>query len=254
MRTYEPSTQEINLSTPERWASLIGGGALIVYGAKRRSLGGVALAALGGELVYRATTGHCHLYEALGVSTSARGKRGATVVPYGRGIRVEKSITVNVPRKELYQFWRNFGNLPRFMEHIESVTVINEKRSHWVATGPAGTRFEWDAEIINDFENELISWRSLEGASVDHAGSVQFRDAPGNRGTELTVLLEYSPPGGALASTVAKLFGKEPEQAIREDLRRLKQLMEAGEIATTKGQPSGQRSQIGEWVTAAEIA
>jgi uncharacterized membrane protein len=150
---------------------------------------------------------------------------------------VEESVTINRPLPELYRFWRNFENLPQFMQHLESVAMREEGISHWVAEGPAGVRVEWDARIINEVENKVIGWQSLEGSTISTAGSVNFDEDP--HGTRVTVHLQYNPPGGRLGAAVAKMFGEEPNQTIREDLRRLKQLMEAGEIPTTEGQPSG---------------
>ena len=237
----------VNVGQTERWASAIGGGALALYGLTRGSLGGVGLALLGGTLIYRGATGHCNLYDVMGVNTASdlSGRSGAVSVPGGRGIKVEKSVTVDRSPEELYRFWRNFENLPRFMNHLETVQVKDEKRSHWVAKAPAGTTVEWDAEIYNDKENEMIAWRSLEGSDVDNAGSVHFQRAPGGRGTEVRVVLKYDPPGGVVGATIAKLFGEEPGQQISEDLRRFKQVMETGESATTLGQSSGRSATSG---------
>jgi uncharacterized membrane protein len=234
----------INVGPTERWASIISGGAMALYGLTRGNLGGMALALVGGGLIYRGATGHCGLYERLGVNT-ARAKSRAASIPGERGIKVEKSITVNRQPEELYRFWRNFENLPKFMSHLESVRVTGDRRSHWVAKAPAGASVEWDAEIINEKENEMIAWRSLEGADVDNAGSVHFTRATGGRGTEVRVVLEYDPPGGALGALFAKVFGQAPDQQIQEDLRRFKQVMEAGETPTTEGQPSGRRAAVG---------
>jgi uncharacterized membrane protein len=148
----------------------------------------------------------------------------------GSGVHVTHNITIRRPRNEVYGFWHNFENLPRFMAHLESVEVLDERRSHWKAKAPAGTTVEWDAETIEDRPNERISWRSLPDASIPNSGSVEFRDAPGNRGTEIKVELRYQPPGGKLGSLIAKLFGEEPEQQVKGDLRRFKQVMETGEI------------------------
>ena len=236
----------VNVGEIERWASAIGGGALAVYGLTRGSLPGLALALIGGSLVYRGTTGHCNVYEAMGVSTSGHeGANPNVAVSAKRGIRVEKSVTVNKSPEELYRFWRNFENLPRIMDHLESVRTMGDTRSHWVAKAPAGSSVEWDAEIINDKRNEMIAWRSLEGADVNNAGSVHFREATGGRGTEVKVVLEYDPPGGTSGALVAKLFGEAPDQQITEDLRRFKQFMEAGENPTTEGQPSGRSAASG---------
>ncbi len=143
---------------------------------------------------------------------------------------VEKAITVNRPVEEVYGLWRDFENLPRFMLHLESVQVMGPKRSHWRAKAPAGMRAEWDAEITDDRPNELIAWRSLAGADVDNSGSVRFAPAPGGRGTEVRVELRYNPPGGRVGAAFAKLFGEEPEQQLRDDLRAFKQVLEIGEV------------------------
>ncbi len=146
------------------------------------------------------------------------------------GVHVTQSLTINRPRNEVYGFWHNFENLPRFMAHLESVQVLDNNRSRWKAKAPAGTTVEWEAETIEDRPNELIAWRSLPDATIPNSGSVRFKDAPGNRGTEIHVDLRYQPPGGKLGSLIAKLFGEEPEQQVKGDLRRFKQVMETGEI------------------------
>lgn len=149
--------------------------------------------------------------------------------------RVTNSLIINRAPEELYQYWHDFENLPRFMRHLESVRVKGGGRSHWVAKAPAGTSVEWDAEITEDRPNELISWRSLEGSDVDNSGSVRFEPAPGNRGTIVKVEINYTPPMGVLGSLVAKLFGEEPGQQAQEALRCFKQLMETGEVAVSDG-------------------
>jgi uncharacterized membrane protein len=232
----------VNVGQAERWASAIGGGALALYGITRGSLGGIAMALVGAALVQRGFTGHCNLYEAMGYSSagdaSLRNSENVSV-PAGRGIKLEKSVTISRSPEELYRFWRNFENLPRFMNHLEAVHVTGEGRSHWVAKGPAGKSVEWDAEIYNEKEGEMIAWRTIGDADVASAGSVHFEPAAGGRGTVVRVVLKYDPPGGKLGALVARLFGENPEQQITEDLGRFKQLMETGEIATTEGQPSG---------------
>jgi uncharacterized membrane protein len=232
--------RDVNVGEIERWASAIGGGALAIYGLTRGTYGGIALALLGASLVHRGTTGHCYAYDAAGLNTAKReGDNPFVSVEGGRGVKVEKSVTINKSPGELYHFWLNFENLPRFMNHLEEVRVTGDGRSHWVAKGPAGTSVEWDAESYNLKENEMIAWRSLEGSQVANAGSVHFTAAPEGRGTEVRVVLKYDPPAGVLGAWVAKLFGEAPEQQIEEDLRRFKQLMEAGETATVTGQTSG---------------
>ena len=153
----------------------------------------------------------------------------------GGANQVKKQIIINRSPEEIYQFWHDFRNLPRFMNHLESVSVTGEGRSHWVAKAPAGTTVEWDAEITEDRPNELIAWRSLEGADVDNSGSVSFESAPGGRGTIVRVEIEYSPPGGVVGAAIAKLFGEEPGQQTQEALRCLKQVMETGEVVVSEG-------------------
>jgi uncharacterized membrane protein len=153
---------------------------------------------------------------------------------------VAKSVTIKRSPEELYTFWRNFENLPQFMYHLEEVQVRGSGRSHWKAKAPAGTTVEWDAEVTDDRPNERIAWRSLPGADVANSGSVEFRPAPGNRGTQVHVQLQYDPPAGKLGKLVAKLFGEEPSQQVGDDLRRLKQVMEVGEVVRSEASPEGQ--------------
>jgi uncharacterized membrane protein len=155
-------------------------------------------------------------------------------------IHVRKSITVNRSAEDLYQRWRNFENFPTFMRHLKSVEVLDERRSHWIAYSPTGLSVSWDAEIGEDRPNRFLAWNTTSGSGVAHTGSVSFLPAPGDRGTEITVELSYRPTGGVLAATLANIFSSEaPEFQIQEDLRKFKQMMEAGEVATTEGQPTG---------------
>ncbi|KJH71349.1 cyclase [Aliterella atlantica CENA595] len=220
----DKSNQSNDAGDTGKWASLIGGGAMVLMGLRQRSLRGALMAIAGGGLAYQAAKSQGGVKEALGMDKT---------------IKVEKTVTINKPAAELYRFWHDFSNFGNFMKHVKSVTVVNDKRSHWVATAPLGATVEWDADIIEDRENEFISWASVEGADIDNSGFVRFKPAPGDRGTEVKVVMEYAPPGGAVTATIAKLFGEEPEQQIGDDLRRFKMLMEAGEIATTEGQPKG---------------
>ena len=228
-----------NISTFERWTSMAAGAGLALYGLSRRRGSGWALAALGGALVQRGVRGHCDLYQALGVNTASTREDTRAVLGGKGGIYVEESVTINRSPDELYRFWRQLENLPRFMRHLESVERITDTLSRWRAKGPAGTRVEWNAEIINEVPNGLIGWRSIEGSDVISAGSVHFEDAGPGRGTRVRVRLQYSPPGGKVGAAVARLMGRDAETEIREDLRRLKQLIETGEVATTAGQPRG---------------
>ncbi|MFC0204010.1 SRPBCC family protein [Novosphingobium soli] len=151
--------------------------------------------------------------------------------PHGDSL-ISRSVTINRPREELFQFWRDFGNLPRFMDNVERVDVIDQNTSHWVVTAPGGRTVEWDAAITEERPGEYIAWASQDGADVPNSGSIAFRDA-GARGTVVTATIAYDPPGGVLGKAVAKLFQREPAIQARRDLRRFKQLMEAGEVATS---------------------
>lgn len=230
--TTKSKGQNTNVNDKERIASAVGGGALAVYGLTQGGWTGFAAAAVGGMFLYRGLTGHCDVYKALGINTAEETNPNVSVKG-GAGVKVEKTITINKSPEEIYSFWRKFENLPRFMNHLESVTTSYGGRSHWVAKAPLGTTVEWDAEIINDHPDEMIAWRSLEGSDVSNAGSVHF--TPVGSGTEVRVVLKYDPPAGKLGAMVAKLFGEEPEQQIEEDLHRLKQLMEEGTMAKGQG-------------------
>ena len=228
----------VNVGNQERMISAGAGVLLTLYGLKRLHLSNLVLVGLGAMLLKRAATGKCEVYQALGFNT-AEGDGAEPSAYFDRGIHVEESFTIMKSPEELYTFWHRFENLPQFMMHFNSVKTIDQKRSHWVAQGPAGMNVEWDAQIINDEPNRTIAWRSLGGADVDNAGSVTFRPAAGDRGTEVSVTLDYIPPMGKAGSMVAKLFGRDADQMIREDLRNFKRLMETGEIPTTQGQPRG---------------
>lgn len=158
-------------------------------------------------------------------------------VPDGQGTKAEISMTINRAPEELFAFWRNFENLPQVMKHVESVTCEDDRFSHWRVWRSKDKQIEWDAEVINEHPNELIAWRTLEGSDVHHAGSIRFTPAPGGRGTEVKLAVEYEATG--FADMLAKLVRRSPEQQMREDLRHFKQLMETGETATTEGQSAG---------------
>jgi uncharacterized membrane protein len=228
-----------NLNDTERFISAGAGALLALTGLSRRSLGGVALAVLGGGLIYRGASGYCPLYESLGIDTSqasSPGESGASPRAYfERGIHIEESFAVRKYPWELYAYWRNFENLPRIMSHLESVRVIDDRRSHWVAKAPAiaGGTVEWDAEVINDEPNSTIAWRSLADADVDNAGSVRFVPSPDGRMTDVKVVIDYIPPAGRVGDWVARVFGEAPDQQISADLRRFKETMESGQAAPT---------------------
>lgn len=223
-----------NINDTERWLSMAAGLGLAAYGASQRRAGGWGLAGLGALLFRRGYTAHCDLYQAFGVNTAGTGQDTRRALGGSGGIIVEESVTINRQASELYRFWRNLENLPRFMSHLESVERITDTLSRWRAKGPAGTTVEWNAEIINEVPDQVIGWRSIEGSDVVSAGSVNFDDAGPGRGTRVRVRLQYSPPGGKVGAAVAKLMGRDPATEIREDLRRFKQIVEAGEVATNE--------------------
>ena len=183
---------------------------------------GVAAAAVAGVMVL----------DLIASQRLSRTESGAAVEarPGAQGVRVRKAITINRPVEEVYAFWRNLENLPRFMVHLESVQELDQRHSYWKVHAPLGTSVEWTAEIIEDRPNELIAWRSVEGSQIPNSGVVRFARAPGNKGTEVQLEVSYDPPAGAIGATVAKLLGQEPSQQVDGDLRRFKQVMETGEV------------------------
>jgi len=222
-----------NVGNSERVLSAAAGVALGAVGLHRRSIPGLIIAGLGGALIYRGASGHCSAYSALGMSTADAAKPVR--------VQVVVSYLINKPADQLYAFWRDFERLPQFMSHLKAVKKIDARRSHWTASAPwlYGGEVEWDAEIIEDDLDRRIVWQSLPGADIQHRGAIEFTKALGDRGTMVRVQFSYAPPLGQLGRWTAKLFGEEPEQQVREDLRNFKRLMEVGEIPTIEGQPRG---------------
>jgi len=228
--------QNVNVGETERVVSTAGGAAIAVYGLTRWSLPGLALAAVGGMLISRGLTGYCPLYAAANLDTSEPGAASGA----HSGVHITESMTIRCPRSEVYRSWRALEKLPRFMHHIASVKEIDDKISEWRAPLPKGMgTISWKAEMTEDRQDERIAWRSLPDADLQNAGRVTFRDAPGDRGTEIKVDIDYRPPAGKLGRAAAGLFNPAFSKMIRADLRRFKALMETGEIPTTEGQPSG---------------
>jgi uncharacterized membrane protein len=222
-------TRAVTLGGLERWGSVTTAAALMLYGVTRRSPAGIGLALAATPLAYRGLAGrwppplHSRRHRESGDTRDA--------LAGDRGFLVHESVRLERPVAEVYSFWRRFENLPRFMDHLHQVTETGNGRSHWMAKGPGGVLVEWDAEIINEVENQVIGWRSLPGGDVTVAGSVNFDTVRAGRSTQLTVRLQYAPPAGRVGAFVSMLAGREPSQTIREDLRRLKQILEAGEVA-----------------------
>ncbi|QJW92181.1 SRPBCC family protein [Spirosoma taeanense] len=238
MAPVEPipsGSSQINVGENERFWSAGVGALLTTVGLRRGGLGGLFLATLGGVLVYRGASGYCPINSAIGRDTS--GRKTETDV-----VEINKRITVNKSREEVYQFWRHLENLPQFMHHLESVTQQDERRSHWVAKAGAGKAVakllptvEWDAEIIEEEPNSRLVWRSVPGATVDNSGEVRFVDARGNQGTEVQVTILYRAPEGSIGEAVMKLFNPAFKYMIKEDISRFKELMETGGASANAG-------------------
>lgn len=227
----------LNVGEQERLISGLVGGGLLLHSLRSGFSGLNALKALlGVALVQRAFTGHCAAYDMLGKSTrdqSDTSSIGRAKVHTGRAMKIERSITIHRPAKDLYSFWRQLTNLPTIMSQVRSVEPLDDRRSHWVInTLPGAPTVEWDAEIINEVENERIGWKTVEGASVEHAGSVQFTPLDGERQTRVTVTLQYDPPASAIGAAIADLIGQEPGQKIARDLERFKEAMESQTAAS----------------------
>lgn len=238
----ENQATRVNVGARERWISLAAGSTLVAYGLMR-SWRAFPWVLVGGALALRGYTGHSMLYEYLGRERKAG--TGRATWPGGRGIRLEEAITINRPVEDVFGAWRNTRELPQFMKHLEVVTPIREGRSLWTARmgGPVPLRLRWEAEIIAERHNELLSWRSVRGSDIAIAGTVRFQPAPGGRGTELRAVLTYLPPGGALGRAIARAFRAVTSQQIKNDLWRFKSVLEAGEVPTVDGQPSGRARQ-----------
>jgi uncharacterized membrane protein len=225
--TFHLAGKRVNISDYERLFSLIGGGALALYGL-RRAPAGLLLALLGGALIRRGVSGHCSVYQALEMSTVEGDEHIKTVT---------RSLTINRRADDIYDLWRNFKNIPRFMPHITQVEKRDEQSSHWTASLPLGKQISWDVEITNDQRDRSISWRSRPDAPLHYSGTISFEAAPGHRGTEVTLSLQYQPPGGVVGAAAAKLFGVALEQQVAEALRRCKQILETGQLTTSDVAP-----------------
>lgn len=234
----------MNISQTEKMVSLAAGAYLGLRGLSRGGVTGLLATGMGAGLLYRGLTGHCQLYQALGISSARH--PNATVIPAGQGVHVHKSIVVKCPSSQLYEFWNDVENLPLVMTHIAEVTSTGAEKSHWVAEAPMGLTIEWDAEVFNRVPGEMIAWRSLPGSQLQTAGTIRFetllsdgsqfsqsttgQSIIGER-TEVTLSVKYNPPGGKLTDLLASLFGRDLHSEIERDLETFKQKMEAS-IAT----------------------
>ena len=229
---------EVNIGHFERGASISLGLALVALAlGRRRARGAFTYGLLGSYLSWRGATGHCAVYDALDTG-SAEDEEDERLDAGGHDdVSMEAAATIACSPDEVHAFFRNLENLPRFMAFVDSVQPTSETRSRWLGRTPSGGRLEWEAEILEDRPGELIAWRSRPGGLVHHAGAVRFRPAPGNRGTEVRLEVEFEAPGAPLGRALARVLGNATEYLAEEDLRRLKQILEAGETATTRGQP-----------------
>lgn len=225
---------EPNVGDIERMVSTLIGGGLVFRSALRPSWRSGLSALLGVALLHRGLTGYCPGYARLGVDTSEphAGHNGDTTrlgrrkVRTSRAVKISQSVSVGRSPRDLYRFWRNLENLPKVMSHVRSVEAVNDQLSHWVVeTLPGAPSVEWDAEIINEVEDERIGWRTLRGSDIDHAGSVEFEPVEEGH-TRVTVTLQYDPPAGPIGAAVASLLGQDPANKISSDLQRFKEMME----------------------------
>lgn len=225
----QPAAGYHNVSDQERKASLIGGAGSLIFALRRGGILGLALAAVGGLLSYRGITGYCPMFARWGKSTAKATDRGLfSTAP----LHITTGVTIGREPQELYQFWRDFTRLPTFMKFITEVRPSGEDRIHWVAESPLGGKLEWDSEVVADVPNQRIAWRATEDSPINHSGEIRFRSAPAGRGTEVELDLNYEAPGGKLSKALGGFLNSMTEQAVREDLRRFKWLMEAREIPT----------------------
>lgn len=232
-RLSEISPKKINVGDTERLASMAGGALLLYLGLRKFNLSHLTLAASGGAMLYRGMTGYCPANERIGRDTASPPQENAP-------IEIETSLTVDQPRDEVYAFWRQLENLPRFMEHLSEVRVLDGGRSHWVAPVPGGFgHIEWDAEIVDEDEGRRLAWHSVEGADIANSGEVRFQNGPGGRGTEIHANIAYRPPAGSVGQAAAQFFNPAFGQMVKEDIRRFKQVAEEGEIPRGDGQSTG---------------
>src|SRR5215831_2911277 len=227
------STLTPNIGDGQRLLSIVAGLGFIIRGLKRPSVFGVILGMTGMSLVYRGACGYCPALAVMEIDANGDDRKpkrpGPRKMITERATTIRGTIVINRPSAELYRFWRSFDNLPRVMSHLQSVFVINNRLSYWVGqTLVGGPTVEWDAEIVHDIENERIDWRSLADADLDHTGSVELAPSADGQSTTLTLTLYYVLPTGHFGTTVAEIFGEDPEDKIAQDLQRFKERIEGG--------------------------
>lgn len=232
MKTMSMNQSERGILQQPGLLAMAGTALMFAMGSRRSPAMRLALTVAAGSLLYQGVTGRSPMQALAPLLKRGRSEKGH--------LYVTTSVMIARPTQELYEFWRNFENLPRFMKHLENVQVYDPLHSHWRAKAPAGMNVEWDAEVTRDIPGQEISWRALPGSDVENWGTVRFRQAIDGRGTDVQVKMNYRPPGGKLGAAIAALFGEEPQQQVEDDLQRLKKMLEAGEIGAT---PSSQTTQ-----------
>jgi len=228
-------TSTVNVGSAERVISALGGAALTVMALRDlKSQAGISMLLTGGFLLVRGLSGYCAVNNAIGRNTARKA---------GSPVEVTTSVSLNKPVSEVYSFWRKLENLPRFMSHLEKVEEIDQTRSRWTAKGPAGVgSVSWEAEILEDHQNEFISWRTLPGSTVDNAGQVRFRGTP--NGTEIRVQMTYRLPAGDVGGVAAKIFSPMAEKMMRDDIRDLKRVLETGQTSGNGSRKKNKRSEV----------
>jgi uncharacterized membrane protein len=219
----QPKAQ-VNVGDSERLLSGLIGASLFAKGLLR---GSFPMIALGTGLGYRAVTGHCHVYEKLGIDSTADSDGSENQAVLHKGIKIEESLTIGCPAEKLFRLWKNFETFPQFMKNIRSVERVGDNETRWIINGPFGKTIEWLAEIFNERPNEMLAWRSLEGSQVDIAGSIQFQPSQEPDSTDVHISLQYDPPAGKLGALLASIFGKRPTELVVQDLRRFKEYAES---------------------------
>lgn len=236
--TYPPNrrAEPEGMDDLQRWVSGLSGGAILWYGMRQRGMSRWPLALLGAGLLYQSFSGD-NLLDRIPVAQEIPVVKQLTSAP--TSLRIRKSLTINKPAEELYNYWRNLENLPNFMKHVKSVKDLGDGRSHWVVEVLNNMELEWDARITEDRPNEMIAWETLPEATIQNKGYVKFIPTP--RGTEVSVSIEYDPPAAMLGQFAGGAVKFIAEQQIKEEIRAFKRLMETGELPTTKGQPAARK-------------